>query len=98
MADHEFTIDDLEALGAKLDGLTQLDERDRMLLLSVFELAAQQVAGGQDVSGFSTGPSGTRFLVPESVGLGEGFRNSFQTNEPVAGWTQAHSLNVSIRI
>jgi hypothetical protein len=84
MADYEFTTEDIESLGTKLDGLGQLDDRDRALLLAVFQLAAQQVDDRRDVSGFGMGLPTIGVRAPGNLGLGQGFRNSFHVG-PTGG-------------
>lgn len=86
MADFSFSSADLESLGQKLDGLADLTERDRALLLAVFRLAADHVDSASEVQGFASPepPGGLPFqariegsgsdLPPLAAGLRDSFR------------------------
>jgi hypothetical protein len=89
MADLTFTPDDLGALGAKLDGVVELDERDRSLLLAVFRLAGDQAASlaecaeTAEVAGFAAGPL-VQTSVPAGTTLASGFGSSFSAGPTAA--------------
>jgi len=58
MADYEFSTDDLNALGVKLDVLQpELSEQEQALLLTIFRLAGEQLESSREVAGFSFGGS-----------------------------------------
>lgn len=56
MADYEFSTDDVNALGVKLDSLQpELSEREQALLLTIFRLAGEQLESSTEVAGFAFG-------------------------------------------
>ena len=56
MSDYEFSTDDVNALGVKLDSLQpELSEREQALLLTIFRLAGEQLESRTEVAGFSFG-------------------------------------------
>ena len=58
MADYEFSTDDLDALGVKLDSLQpELSEQEQALLLTIFKLAGEQLESSREVAAFSFGGS-----------------------------------------
>lgn len=91
MADQEFTGQDLAALARKLDDLSKrLTDRERAMLLAVFQMAGDQLnqlSGGGGGTGGLESVSG--FAMPETMptlkianiealpSLSAGFRNSF---------------------
>lgn len=86
MAEYEFTGADLEQLSGKLDAIgDQLSERDRTLLLAVFQLAGDKVQSeGSEVEGFGAqgvASNPTYRFAAAGAGvprLSDGFRGSFR--------------------
>lgn len=91
MAEQEFTGEDLSRLATKLDDLSsRLSDRERAMLLAVFQMAGDQL---NQLSGGGTGAGGLEsargFVVPETLptlritnvdalpSLSSGFRDSF---------------------
>jgi hypothetical protein len=65
MADYEFTTEDLNALGVKLDSLQPpLSDREHALLLTIFTLAGEQLESSREVAGFGFGSFGGSFHSP----------------------------------
>ncbi len=72
------SLDDVNALADKLDGLdTQLSADEQALLLAVFQVAGAAVqAQSAEVEGFGLGGPSFGF-APSRAPLSEGFRNAF---------------------
>ncbi len=80
MSDYTLTVDDLRALGEKLERAS-LTDGEKAFLSTAVELAAQTMAGTDEVSGFdfSKRLSMTAYTSPN---LGIGFGNSFRFASP----------------
>lgn len=105
MAEYEFSGADLEQLSGKLDTIGEnLNERERTLLLAVFQMAGDRVQSeGSDVAGFGAqGVASNPTYRFSAAGAGvprlsDGFRGSFRPG-PNRGLWAAGGDDVSVGV
>ena len=98
MADITVTREDLDDLGRKLDA-ADLTDKERQVLLGVFAIAAEAVAG-QEVAGFAwtvTGQPASGNPMSLAGGLSAPFENSFiQGNRGGVPGEGTHAIHIEI--
>ena len=77
MSELKLTVDDLQALGEKLDN-AGLTEAESVFLAAAVELAAQTASDGDEVQGFNFG-QGFMMTAIQSPNLRTGFGSVFRT-------------------
>lgn len=87
MADLEFTSKDIDALAGKLDDVgANLDDREKAMMLAVFQMAGDQLAeAATEVEGFAATSYSPAFKVASMQAmpsLSDGFRTSFVRGGP----------------
>ena len=105
MAEFEFTADDLDRVAGQLDDVgEQLSDKERGILLAVFQLAADRVAAGGDIGDTDVrGGSPAEAVYRFSAGserlprLSEGFRGSFEPGAKRGVWA-ADDVSVGVTV
>ncbi len=91
------SLDDVEALAAKLDGLEgQLDDNEKALLLAVFQVAGAAIqAQASEVEGFSLNFTPSFGVEQNHAPLSQGFRNAFSPGVG-GGIAQDEGVNIVV--
>jgi len=104
MGDFEFTAEDLDGVARKLDEVgEQLTEKERGIMLAVFQLAGDRVTSGEgvgdDVRRVPKRPPVFSFNADSDrlPRLSEGFRGSFDPGAP-AGVLAADDVSVGVTV